>query len=398
MPMSAELEPNAKLAELTKKYSDQFLPIDIVQIGLRSYGLDYDPALLNGRRNALFLLQSNEHEASLGLRNNQHSMFSFDGENLTYGGDNVAFQFSLLQRGWRPDFYFKGRCENEKINEEAVLNINFSQFCNNRCAFCVRTYMDDDPKNYNPVTENHIKHIIKSASKLAKGNNLSKVEQISVVSGLKSDQNFHKDIGQTLKTMYKTAKQFGFEGKFMYAGYQLGDEDIDLISKTIPDFSWFYTIEAFQRRQELMPSPKGKKSVEEIAEILLHAQQKGLSVSFFYIAGIDDLSAMERSFKILDFVNLVPNVNLFDVYNHEEERIRDNDFFRNPYDYLYKTARLVTQIFNNGVVPDRGRLDNSAGLWAQKLGLFQPDKAYVIGDYWREIKQMGPQGKVKIID
>lgn len=401
-----EAKPTKRIAvdyrEIISQPSQLFEPIDILSHAIRAYGLKYEPDLLGGRLSSIFMLSSRGLESVMGVRLNPDSPFHFDGDDLWFKDANshekVDVTIRSLSRGWRPDFYFKGRVhDNNQGNETAVLNINFSQFCNNRCKFCVRTYMDDRPEDYAEVSIDHVKEVIEKASQVTPHKNLSDVEQISIVSGLRSEHITTENIGSTLAEIYKTAHEHSFTGKIMYAGYQMEKKDVEIIADNIPNFIWYKTIEAFDHRKTLMPSPKGSQSSPQIVEELREVQQRGLEVSYFYIAGLDNLEVMNHFMKEFNFVDKPPNVNLFDVYNKEEWNIQDSKFASSPLEYIRESAEIISNTYYEGNVPDRGTLDSGAGFWAMKKGSYQPKKAYVIGEYWNNNSFMGPQGLVNVI-
>lgn len=377
-------------------------PIEIISACLRAFGLNYSTSQLKNRSSAIFQLTDESLESIIGLRIDQDSPFSFSpDEGLTYRGKPIKtddnLKFNLIKRGWRPNFYFKGRFgRSGELNSEAVLNLNVDQYCNNRCVFCTRTYMNDSPEDYRGTANLPISLLLNKAAGVTSQKSLTAVEQISLVSGIKHEKDT-EGIGLVLKNIYQEAGKLGFNGRILYAGYQMEEEDLEIVKNFIPNFIWFQTIEAFDRRGELMPSPKGEKNIEEIVQNLHNIHDKGVKTSFFYIAGLDSIERMEEWMKLLSFVDELPNVNLFDVYNETEKKVRDQEYINDPILYVLKVAQLIKTIYLGNQEPDRGRLDGEAGLWSFRKGVYQPEKAYVIGDYWRDVIKMGEQGKVIII-
>lgn len=392
---------NEPIAEFESSVDIFFKPVEIISLALRIGGLNFDENLLGDRLSQTFKIVGEGLETQIGLQRNPKSDFKYDGEKLINSNipakilDNIAFNFLL--RGWRPDFYFKGKETNGKINPDGILNINFSQYCNNRCAFCVRTYMNDSPEQYPAVTQQSIQHIISRAAATTADHTLKNVEQISIVSGLKQNENEKHGFGETLKLIFDQAKDLGFQGRILYAGYQINQKDLELIVKNIPNFVWYKTIESFANRNQIMPSPKGTDSIQQIIQELKQAQKEGVMVSYFYIAGLDSLLEMERQMEALKFVDEPPNVSLFEAYNPSEINIKDPEYKSFPYQYIKKAAAIIIDNYHpHGI--DRTKIDSTSGLWMPQQGLIQPHRAYVIGDYWKKQKIMGQQGLVQIVN
>ncbi len=341
-------------------------PIDLVAAILRVEGVNLpDPnKILKGKNSLDLNLNYKNIAAVLGLRINKDSDFVYDGKKITYRGnelelsnpnENETYKIETCSqiRGWRPDFYYKGRIRDDNLNAEAVLNLNLINFCDNGCSFCVRTYMNNKMDNYPEISADYLNQIIQKAAEVTSNQDLENVEQISLVSGIgmpaQKDLQAVKPSGRIIE-IWKTAKQYGFKGAIMYAGYDLSKKDIDNISETIPEFIWYYTIECFSKRKKIMPSEKGNVNVDEIMEKLHYAQSKGINVSFFYIAGIDKQKIMEQNMERLEFVDALPNVNLFDTYNDTEMKLRSNEFIQDPTGYVVETMRMVKGLPQNNIV------------------------------------------------
>jgi len=373
------------------------IPIDELSILLRSYGVNYcGPSC--GRRDVLMRLSDENHETLFGARINPDSPYTYNGGATSNMSENYeGISISLFSRGWRPDAYFKGRVEDRYVNPDAVLNLNLSQFCGNGCGFCVRKYMNDKPTDYPQVSQEYITQLLDVASKITDASDLSEVEQISLVSGMRNvvDENQGPvPLTKVIQHTFESAKGLGFKGRIMYAGYNLDPKDAELIASVVPDFLWMNTIEVFERRSEIMPSAKGKKGMEEIILNMQQVKAAGVGTSFFYIAGMDSIDRVAMWMdRLRNCSNSFPNISLYDVYNEQEESLRDTSFAKEPLEYSANVASLVTSIYGP---PNRGGLDSTATLWTPRKGLLT-NKAFVLNDHWSNVPEMGPQYNTRVV-
>lgn len=152
-----------------------------------------------------------------------------------------------------------------------------------------------------------------------------------------------------IENIYDKLKKVGFNGEFSVVTSLINTlEKIDMLSK-IDDSVFDFTLECFDRREELLGPEKGFP-LEEVIIILKHAKRKFKIVRINYIVGLDSLESMKNNFENLVKLNLIDDVvaNILSTYSPQMKTIRYPDS-NNP-DYLYAAREILLSL---GLTPKR---------------------------------------------
>ncbi len=228
------------------------------------------------------------------------------------------------------------------------------------CKWCARTY-SDHKRIYNKLKRKDLSVLddkieIKAIRKipleiiptqklfecLINDNNIisnrgmpfSHLEELAFISG---DFPPKTSIASYIYEFTMSMKNHGFNGSIYYAGHQIENEkDMQLIKNIGLNVTFVYTIEHFTRRTELMPV-KGKRTLNEIADILYTANRifGKNNVFYYYIAGIDDFESVYDNF--IRFKPLAkPLVSILTPYNTKQFEL-----------YFYKDKlKIIKQMFD----------------------------------------------------
>ena len=112
-----------------------------------------------------------------------------------------------------------------------------------------------------------------------------------------------------------------FNGSINYIGSQLRDYDkIKMLSNEIDDFGLYLTIEKFLDREKFMRPEKASLTIDKAKELLEYCSSLGLTTTFLYILGLEDLETIEHYFNYLKgSINKFPIIQVFQNYTPYQE-------------------------------------------------------------------------------
>jgi len=237
------------------------------------------------------------------------------------------------------DYLYYLRSNRYNLYNKLVLNPYRN--CNSMCKWCARTYPDHKkiyaklknngnildknveikairkiPQRLVPPKElfDHLMHDVSIINPNAK--TFSFLEELAFITG---DFPPGFDVSAYIFELIMLMKNNGFIGTIYYAGHQIeSKEDMLKLKNTGLKVTFVYTVEHFTGRLELMPV-KGKRTLNEIADILYGADEifGKNNVFYYYIAGIDDLESTYDNF--VRFKPLAkPLVSVLTPYNTEQ--------------------------------------------------------------------------------
>ncbi len=254
-------------------------------------------------------------------------------------------------------YYFR------KKKKVLVLNTNDRSHCIGKCTFCGTQYQT--PRSKRKFLE--FKEILKLFEKIEETAKIkfSKLEEICLNTGLFENE---KKLFTHLISIYKAASLMNFKGEIKYIGAQLRNKsNLKEISKIIPKFSYYFTLETLERRDFI---DKRKKyfaafNVEKTVKFLNNLRKKGIETSLLYVLGLDSLSSISHAFqKFKKVLTRFPVINIFQAYHPSFELLRHEDAKR--LDYFLNARMIFENIFEDTDL--RPKLwENYRGLWYTKF-------------------------------
>jgi hypothetical protein len=195
------------------------------------------------------------------------------------------------------------------------------------------------------------------------GLDISKLEQIAVVTGL--FENEHAVIDH-LRSIKEIVDPRGFNGELMYFGCEINSPQALKEMVALGKTALVYAVDAFTRREQILNKRKAAVGMEDIKKVLLEARDAGITTTFAYIAGIDDLGSVEKGFSELkESISRFPVVNIYQVQTPGQIEAMNPDARKLAY---YAKARKLIE----GVMDDTELLprpwENFRPLWYETFG------------------------------
>jgi hypothetical protein len=154
--------------------------------------------------------------------------------------------------------------------------------------------------------------------------------------------------------------------RIKYIGSQITEKkNLNLIQNKIPKFSYYLTIECFNRRNFMLRNSKARVSLEKAQHLMNYSTKIGLNTTFLYILGLDSISSISRHFKkYAKSINRFPIVNLMQIYYKGQEELRHKE--ADQIEYYLKARKIIEKIFIKSKL--RPELwENYRGLWYTKF-------------------------------
>lgn len=294
------------LVELSKKYE---VPInDLLFIFLNISGLktkiDF-PRL----RMRVKLVDSNE-VFYFGLANRPQSQFELIDKKIYFSGKHIA-DIVFLENDDCASSYFR------KNKTVLTLNSNRRSTCTG-CKFCpnnLELNSDDLNLDTEEKLKNHFKMLFQGIGK----SDLSFLERLTVCTGCFNSEEKAVD---HLILVEKVATSLGFNGVLHYIGSEIQSESaFEKIKQNVKSFMITFTVECFTNRYLVLRGNKAGLTLNSYKNLMKLALEKGFTVNFIYILGLDDYDDVIKGFEDLKgYVNYFPSINLFQphVADHDE--------------------------------------------------------------------------------
>lgn len=255
-------------------------------------------------------------------------------------------------------------CYFRKKKRVLVLNTNDRTRCIGKCTFCGIRYLV--PRFERKIlTFKELLKWFKEIEKIAKIK-LSKLDEICLNTGLFENE---EELVKHIIDIYNAATILNFKGEIKYIGTQLiTDKNLTKISRTIPNFSYYLTLETLERRnfidkRKQFSTPFYIKKVEKfLNKIIKH----GFETSLLYVLGLDSLSSIAYAFqKFKKLLTRFPVINLFQAYHVSHESLRHPNAKRLK--YFLNARKIFEEIFEDTNL--RPKLwENYRGLWYTTFG------------------------------
>lgn len=145
----------------------------------------------------------------------------------------------------------------------------------------------------------------------------------------------------------ETFKKMGFVGSINYIGSQLRDfNKIKMLSEEINDFGIYLTIEKFLDREKFMRPEKANLSIPAAKELLSYCTSLGMTTTFLYILGLEDLETIKLYFNFLkDSINKFPIIQVFQNYTVDQELYRCEE--AKDVEFYIKARKIIDKIFED---------------------------------------------------
>lgn len=265
----------------------------------------------------------------------------------------------------------------DRTNRYTRLVINPHRNCYARCKWCARTYQNHIPSHsaqkLNSVSskltnlqsssgvtvDKHairvlpreiispqelVSYLLYDPHVISKAGDFSNLTEVAILSG---DFPKNQSIILYLVEICELLKSSNFIGSIYYAGHQIeNEEDMQLLRQVNSYVDFVYTIEHFTRRRELMPV-KGKRTLDEIEEILKSANGifGAQNVFYYYVAGIDPTNVVKE--QLVRFKDVaIPQIFAFTPYNLEHDGLYHYPTLNSRLQQLLDIRRFVLELYN----------------------------------------------------
>lgn len=266
----------------------------------------------------------------------------------------------------------------DRTNRYTRLVINPHRNCYARCKWCARTYQNHIPshssRQINSIDSGFVisssgitidKHAIRILPQevispkelvayllrdphiISKIGDFGHLTEVAILSG---DFPKNQEAISYLVEICQLLKSANFAGRVYYAGHQIENEsDMQLLRQVNSHIDFVYTIEHFTRRQELMPV-KGKRTLDEIDEILKSANRifGTQNVFYYYVAGIDPTQVVKEN--IIRFKDVaIPQVFVFTPYNLEHNELCHHSELHDRLRQLLDIRAFILELYDKPI-------------------------------------------------
>lgn len=320
--------------EIAKKYN---LSLEnVLSIALNRYGIIVDNTDENRLRFNLDLLNSNKKTYfAVCVNTYKNSPFKLENNTLLLEGVPVG-AVSDIEKDTCLSTYFR--------NDKKVITFN----SNSRskcvgCKFCgTYSLTDEDVLEFN--TEDNIRDYF---TKLLMENSIESmrnIENVTICTGCFESED---KLIEHLLLVNKTFKDMGFNGSINYIGSQLRDYDkIKMLSEEIDDFGLYLTIEKFLDREKFMKPEKSSLTIDKAKDLLEYCSSLGLTTTFLYILGLENLETIEYYFNYLKgSINKFPIIQVFQNYTPNQEMYRCEE--AKDVEFYIKARKVIDEIFKD---------------------------------------------------
>ncbi|MGV8086937.1 MAG: hypothetical protein ACP5N1_04865 [Candidatus Woesearchaeota archaeon] len=241
-----------------------------------------------------------------------------------------------------------------------TLNSNSRSSCNG-CQFCGTYTLKEKDIGDNDLTIPS-KLVDKLNVILPKDKNyypsMKDIIDVGIVTGCFSNEKETVDHILMINDVLKNS--LGFNGLLKYVGSQIRSKDaLDMLNATCDNFGYYFTLECFDRRDELL-KPSKRVSLEQTRKILSYAKDIGIKTNILYILGLDPLESLQNNIvNYRDCLSAFPIVNTMQDYSGKQFLLRDKQ--ATNIEYYIHARKIFENTFNNFIVPN---------VWENYRGIF----------------------------
>ena len=321
-----------------KKLSDEYnLSLEnIISIALNRYGILMDNTNDNRLRFNLKILNSNTNTFFAVCVNTYEKSPFILKDNILYLENEKIGEVSNIEQDTCTSTYFRN-------NKKAItFNSNSRSKCTG-CKFCGTYSLTDEDSIDFSTKEN----IINYFTELLKNNNIKNMNSIEDVTICTGCFNNEDDLIKHLLLINEAFKDMSFNGRLNYIGSQLRDyKKIKMVKNEIKDFGIYLSIEKFLNRHEFMRTEKASLSIEEAKDLLEYSSSLGITTTFLYILGLENIETIKKYFEYLkNSVNKFPIIQVFQNYNKEQEQYRCEE--AKDVEYYIRARKILDDTFKN---------------------------------------------------
>jgi hypothetical protein len=285
------------------------------------------------------------------LRSNSAFRFSDEGY--------LMFRETKMARVSEPQADF---CESSYPRKEGRV-INLNPILKSRCAGCkfCHTAGQVSHEKVKLWEEDDIRIFIQDYIEKLEIDDLSKIDQVAIVSGCFRSED---EVAEYIFRIRKVLSEFNYINEIMYFGSQLKSSKVLERLTEIRPFAYYFTLECFERREELLRSTKSANSLEDVEYILSQAKSLGFSTSYSYIIGLDGLDSVEKiSARFKKHLTRFPIVNVYQIH---EKQINCGTKEADGMEYYLKARKILENIYlDTNIRPQP--YENYRSLWHLKF-------------------------------
>ena len=309
---------------------------NILSIALNRYGILMDDIEDNRIRFNLKLNNSKtETFFAVCVNTYEDSKFVLK-DNILYLENNPIGTVSNIEKDTCTSTYFRN-------NKKAItFNSNSRSKCAG-CKFC-GTYSLTDDDSIDFSTKDKIINFYQKLLEENKIESMNKIEDVTICTGCFETED---DLVKHLLTVKEAFSEMNFNGRLNYIGSQLRDYNkVKMLSKEIGDFGIYLTIEKFLNREKFMRKEKASLTLDKAKEFLNYCSSMGITTTFLYILGLEDLDIIKKYFNYLkDSINKFPIIQVFQDYTKEQENYRCEQ--AKDIEYYLKARKIIDEIFRD---------------------------------------------------
>jgi hypothetical protein len=354
------ITPNIEQAtNLSHKYSISYEELLLISLNIDGVNSNYQSNRVR------FRLNMKGNEFFIATSNNNYSPWIIKSDKL-YLEDNLIGNIKKLKEDTCDSTYFRRyiKKDNKEIPTAITLNSNSRSSCNG-CEFCgTYTLNKKDAKKNDLTTPDKLRKKIqslfpnKTEKQINDKSRLYTISDIGIVTGCFKDEE--ETVNHILMVNDVLKNDFGFNGLLKYIGSQIKTpESLKILKNNCENFGYYFTLECFDRRNELL-KPTKRISLEESREILHTAKNLGIETSMLYILGLDSIESFEKN--MLDYKNCLtrlPVINTLQDYSGKQFLLRDS--YASDIEYYLRARNIMENTFNTHLKPK---------VWENYRGIF----------------------------
>lgn len=309
---------------------------NVISIALNRYGIIINDFSDNRIRFNLDILNSNSKTFFAVCVNTYLDSPFLLKDNVLYLNNEPLGNVSDIEKDTCTSTYFRNN------KKSITFNSNSRSKCVG-CKFCgTYSLSDEDSIDFSSKEK-----IIAYFEKLLADNKIKSmidIENVTLCTGCFDSED---DLIKHLLLVSESFKEMSFKGSLNYIGSQLRDFDkIKEVKEKIDKFGLYLTIEKFTDRDKFMRPEKANLSMEQAKELLAYCSSIGITSTFLYILGLEDLDTVHKYFEYFkNSVNKFPIVQVFQDYTPYQEKYRCEE--AKDIEYYLKAKEIINNAFEN---------------------------------------------------